>query len=103
MDPTGQVICEYGEIVGEEDLEKHHIIEKRFKDLFCIEGAKMLAVLLSAAEHRGPGGVTGDWRNEIPYGKGTECATVPDVLAAALEIYEDDQDILAALEWYFGL
>jgi RHS repeat-associated protein len=75
-------------------LEAHHLIEKRFADLFHQSIWDMAAVVVTHAEHTV---FTKAWQREIPKGVGTLTATAGDVLAAAGRIYANYPELLKAL------
>lgn len=79
-------------------IEVHHLIEKRFADLFGVKKADIPSVALTKDEHRV---FTNEWRTEIPYGAGTKSATANTVNDSANEIYESYGEILNALEDFF--
>lgn len=84
---------------GISDLEVHHLIEKRFKNLFGEKSREMISKILNKANHQE---FTNAWRNAIKYGiEGTGEATKESVIKAAKEIYQNHPDILKALEPYF--
>lgn len=84
-------------IKGLSDLEVHHLIEKRFKNLFGEKSGEMISKVLNKVEHRK---FTNAWRKAIEYGVGTNNATKEVVQKMAKEIYKDYPDILKALEPY---
>jgi RHS repeat-associated protein len=81
-------------------LEAHHILPKRFACLFEISSGLMMAVALTPANHQYYDNL---WEELAPYKGGKSCLAAADVLAVALEVYEDDPDILLWLKYYFQL
>jgi RHS repeat-associated protein len=77
-------------------LQKHHLIEQRFKRLFMDEKElTKLSIALTPAEHQR---FTNAWRKAIEYGeKGTGTADKDLVIQKAREIYENYPDILSRL------
>ncbi len=80
--------------------EVHHLIEKRFANLFGVAEKDMSSIVLTETEHQT---FTNAWRKEIGYAtdKATELttktATRVDVEDAARRIYADYPEILKAL------
>jgi hypothetical protein len=87
----------YGElrsILQGSGLRAHHLIEQRFASLMGQDARKMLAIVVTPAEHQA---FTNAWRLVIPYGQGTANATRQQVLDAARQIYSRAPEILKAL------
>jgi RHS repeat-associated protein len=76
------------------DLEAHHLIEQRFKDVIGQKAGKMSSIAVTDAEHQG---FTNEWRRLIPYGAGTAAATPESINSAAREIYSNYPSILSGL------
>jgi len=75
-------------------LQAHHIIPQRFATLFGQDTSQQLSVALTQGEHQI---FTNAWRALIPYGEGTQAATVESVLQAAQQIYADFPSLLQAI------
>ena len=75
-------------------LRAHHLIEKRFTDLFGGKAREGLSIAVTPAEHQM---FTNAWRSEIGYGAGTRAATARQVMDAARRIYSSHPAILRAL------
>ncbi len=106
VDPTGKQVEEEDLIVYEEDAaryvgeEKHHLIQKRFACLLSESAGLMTAALMDGETMHDLYDTL--WRDEIAYGK-TSCAKTEDVIAAALEVYEEDPAAMQWLEDYYRL
>jgi hypothetical protein len=75
-------------------LKAHHLLEKRFAAVLGQRVQEMLSVAVTSGEHQV---FTNAWRQAIPYGQGTANATVPQIMAAARQIYANYPEILQAL------
>ena len=74
-------------------LEVHHIVEKRFHDLFGYvdkKGRSMPSIALSPEDHQV---YTNAWRELVEYGKE---ASIAQVINAAAKIYSDDAKLMGA-------
>jgi hypothetical protein len=60
----------------------------------------MLAVALNPTTHQD---FDNAWADAIPQDGLSSCAEAGEVLAHALEIYKDDPDILAWLNWWYQI
>ena len=76
----------------------HHLVERRFDDLFELPTDQWLTMALTSDEHQV---FTNSWRAQIPLSEGTRNATRNDVIAAANVVYADYPEILTAMskEW----
>jgi RHS repeat-associated protein len=76
-------------------IQAHHLIEKRFVDIFGGDTADWATVVLTRSEHRV---FTNARRQAIPYGaSGTGQATRTQIESAARQIYRDYPEILESL------
>lgn len=76
-------------------LQSHHLIEKRFAELFGQNARKMLAVAVTKAEHQA---FTNAWRKAIPYGTKVRELSREYVEDKAREIYKGYSEILNQLD-----
>ena len=74
--------------------EVHHLIEKRFRDLFGDKADEMMSIIVDPKTHQE---LTNAWRDAISYGKGTANATREAVENAARKVYKEYPEILDAL------
>ena len=91
---------------GLENVEAHHLIEKRFRALFNGSTGKYLSILLTDDMHQI---ITNQWRNlhkfdekfeNFAYGSDYRKITYDLMVQAVNEVYKDMPDVLkATLEW----
>jgi len=107
IDPTGKdieaeeigIYKEVVEVANPIGEEGHHLLQKRFACLLGEAAGAMLAAQVDPNIHQLYDNL---WNDEIPYGT-TSCATTEDVIAAALEIYDEDPAVLEWLTNYYQL
>ena len=79
------------------DLEVHHIVEKRFNNVVNKNSNEMLSIALTHEEHAV---YTCEWRKHLPYGKMYE---IDDIWEAAQEIYAKQPRLLEAVKKRYGV
>ena len=85
---------------GVKNIEIHHIIEKRFKDLFkkVKHIDDYLSIPLTKDLHKI---ITKRWRDLFPYGKNYKNITKAEMRKAIQKVYKDMPQLLKeALEWF---
>jgi len=80
------------------NLQVHHLVEKRFADLFKMKSSNMPSVILTKQEHQQ---YTNKWLAEIGRGSGTEEASRGSVLSSARTIYAGNTEWLNLISRYF--
>lgn len=81
-------------------LQAHHIVEKRFKRAFVKANFQTACVLdmamsVTRKEHQV---FTNAWRKRFPYGRGTRCATAPQIIAFARRLYKNEPQVMQLLK-----
>lgn len=84
---------ELGKITKGTGLQRHHLLEQRFKDVMDTDLAKK-AIALTKEEHQY---FTNKWREAFSYGNGTKSASYDSVMNEAKTIYKNYPNILKAL------
>ncbi|WP_027358054.1 tetratricopeptide repeat protein [Desulforegula conservatrix] len=76
------------------DGEIHHLIEKRFADIFGVDPDIIPSICLTKEEHRS---YTNKWREYIPYGKEYNNLSIQTIIKVFTEIYNDNPCIIKKL------
>jgi len=81
-------------------LERHHLIEKRFAGVIGVKPGDLPADYVLPQEHRGPGSITSELRQRLPYGE----EHAPEAIwEAHREVYAEKGrlDWIEAIQPYF--
>ena len=77
------------------ELQAHHLIEQRFKDVLGVKSGDMLAVALTKEQHQV---YTNRWREAIGYIKDYSNYSKEQITEAAKRVYYDAPDLLKIVE-----
>ena len=69
-------------------LERHHLVEKRFADVLGVEPGDLPADYVTPQKHRGPGSITSELRQRLPYGEPYAEEQLPKIWEAHKIVYE---------------